>query len=290
VNPRIYVSTGAFPSRSLAEIIELAQAAGISNLELSSGIEPETDLGQVINSLPGGMQFLMHNYFPPEETGLVINLASGNAEIREKSIEFCENSIEWCRRLGIPSYSVHAGFCIDPTVQQLGNDQASLPRIGKDAALRYFYDSLLILQTFAEDRGILFCVENNVIEPRNLIDEQNLNDLLTSPEDFQDLMAQPGLEELAFLIDLGHLKVAANAEGFSLDDFVDLVAPRTRIIHLSDNDASFDRHDPIQPDAWCLQVLDRFRDASWVLETRNQLMDEIITAITRLENDFSEII
>ncbi len=269
IDDRLYVSTTAFERRGLEEIVAAAKHWGLKGLELSGKVAAPGGLAKNLTDLTSGLRILVHNYFPPEDGGLVINLASIDPGIRRRSIQFCRRAIDWCRRLKSPCYSVHAGFCVDPAPHQLGQDQTALPRIDREAAKELFYSSLQELAAHAAAKGITLCVENNVIEARNLIRGRNLTDLLTGPADCADFLSREELSQVDFLIDFGHLKVSARSESFSADEFLALVAPRTRIIHLSDNDGRADQHRPFDQKAWFIERLPRFRKALAVLEAQS---------------------
>ena len=97
---------------------------------------------------------MLHNYFPPEKTGLVINLASNNKIIRKKSIEFIKNNIDLSLKLNSPIYSFHSGFCIDPIKKDLGQIQNKYKFIDKKIAIKNFHDSLFELLQYSKSKDI----------------------------------------------------------------------------------------------------------------------------------------
>lgn len=287
MNRRIYVSTRVFQSRRLDEILEQAKRYGIKNLELSSGIQITPHLEDLLDNLPPDMSFLVHNYFPPENTGLVINLASGNTDIRKQSIEFCKKAIDLCVEVKSVYYTVHSGFCVDPVESQLGQDQTGLARIDRHQAIEYFYESLEEILSYAGAQRIIFCIENNVIESQNLIDGKNQTDLMTSIDDFRHLMNQPRLNPIKFLIDLGHLNIAALSEGFDKEEFLDLVKPRTTIFHISDNNGLLDQHLSPHFDSWFMSRLCNFDHTLFALEAYGIPVEQIRENVQMLERAIS---
>lgn len=265
----IYVSTGAFKEKTLAGILNLARENGFKNIELSSGVMLHDGLDEEVLRLPEEFAFLVHNYFPPESTGLVINLASGDDGIRCASIDFVKHSIDICGFVDSYYYSVHSGFCVDPKPENLGNEQSHLLRIPVEKAKLNFISSLQELLEHAKSRGVKLCIENNNIEKRNLIDGKNISDLMTGPKDFEEFMNIRELEEIGFLIDLGHLKVSAHTEGFMVEKFVEVTRDRIAMLHVSDNNGITDQHKPLSPDYWGFSILKQFRDIPFILEAYN---------------------
>jgi sugar phosphate isomerase/epimerase len=248
---KVYASTGAFRSGDLRAIWREAQAAGIDGLELSSGVAVDQDIEAALRDRPRTIDYLVHNYFPPVASRLVINLGSRDEGIRDESIAYCKRAIDLARQVAAPFYSVHSAFCVDPTADELGGaGQIFLDRAERNVARDRFYAALEELANHADRAGVVLCIENNPCESRNLIDGENLLDLMTSPADFEDFNRRPALSRIGFLIDVGHVKVSARAEGFAPADFFDAVRERTLMLHLSDNDGLIDQNRGFGADAW----------------------------------------
>lgn len=248
---RVYASTGAFKSGDLRVIWREAEAAGIDGLELSSGVASGQDIEAALRDRPKSIDYLVHNYFPPEPSRLVINLGSRDDGIRAASIAYCKRAIDLARHIAAPFYSVHSAFCVDPKADELGGaEQILLDRVEKNVAKDSFYAALAEVAHHADRAGVVLCIENNPCESRNLIDGENLLDLMTSPADFEDFARQPALSRIGFLIDVGHVKVSARAEGFAPADFFDVVRERTLMLHLSDNDGLIDQNRGFSAGSW----------------------------------------
>ena len=275
MNDKIFISSNAFETKNFIEILDICLKEKFYNIELSSGINYSSDINNIINNLPPSMIFLIHNYFPPEKNSLVLNLASDSNDIRTKSIAFCKKSIDLCVKIKSPIYSVHSGFCNDPEPEQLGNLQTMLSCFDKEKAIKNFYESLEELEKYASANDIILCIENNVIEKRNMPSGKNCTDLMTSFDDFHSFMKEKHLDNIKFLIDLGHLNVSAKTENFDKDEFLDLVASRTSIIHISDNNEELDQHKPFNTNSWCFKSISKFKDAYKVIEISNQSIKNI---------------
>jgi sugar phosphate isomerase/epimerase len=211
----------------------------------------DQDIEAALRDRPGSIDCLVHNYFPPVASRLVINLGSGDDGIRAESLAYCKRAIDLAQQVASPFYSVHSAFCVDPNADQLGGaEQIFLDRVEKSVARDRFYAALEELADHADRAGVILCIENNPCESRNLIQGENLLDLMTSPADFEDFARQGALSRIGFLIDVGHVKVSARAEGFAPADLFDVVRERTLMLHLSDNDGLVDQNRGFSADSW----------------------------------------
>jgi sugar phosphate isomerase/epimerase len=90
--------------------------------------------------------------------------------------------------------------------------------------------------------------------------------LCATAEDFLRTFVDVGSQSLGLLVDVGHLKVTANALGFSRHEFLDTVGGHVVAFHLSDNDGMDDQNLPFGDDAWFLPRLNEFPKATMILE------------------------
>lgn len=249
---RIFVSTVCLPGMQHIESrLSIYRDYGLSSIELGAGVFLEDD--STLSRLPQmDSKFLIHNYFPPPLESFVLNLASVDAGILRRSIEFVCHAIELCARLGIPFYSVHAGFITDPT--GLGPNSFIFPMPdspdqGKKALDR-FISSIEICVTHARRFGIQVLVENNVCSP-----ESRGKLLLQTADEFMSVFRVLSSPYLGLLLDTGHLKVSARTFGFDKVAFVNDLASFVRALHIHDNDGTTDTHLPIQAGSWVLDIL-----------------------------------
>lgn len=246
----IFASTGAFRSRHLATILQEAPATGVDGIELSTGLDTSQDMFSLVRCAPRSMRYLVHNYFPPEETGLVINLGSVNDEIRHQSLLFCKRGIDFAAKVGAGMYSVHSAFCVDPHPSFLGRPQLHLRRADPDLVKQLFFTSLDELSWYARRRNVTLCIENNVCEVSNMVDECNVLDLMTHPREIEEFVSEKCFERIQLLIDVGHVKVSAQAEKFEPGELIEIACPRIAALHLSDNDGVTDENKPYGSNAW----------------------------------------
>lgn len=107
----IFVSTTYFGDGSqVTDALENLERIKIRNIELGSNHAPflKTKL-----SLSEDKNYIVHNYFPPNEKSFILNIASRSSRIREKSINFIKHSIIWCWKNHIDYYTIHPGFAAE---------------------------------------------------------------------------------------------------------------------------------------------------------------------------------
>ena len=249
----VFVSTGCVRGvEPLPARLCLLREFGLRNIELGSGVSAEP--AEIAALTQDGCSYLVHNYFPPPRDPFVLNLASGNTNVRRRSVSHVLAALKLALRLKAPFYSVHAGFVTDPC----GFDGTSFVFPAPDspmetaAAMERFGTALSEILQHAERLGLQLLVENNVFTP-GLRD----NLLLAAAEDFLGLLRRLSSPNLGMLLDLGHLGVTARTFGFSATSYASAVAPYVRAMHVHDNDGTADTHQPIQAGSWVLDVLRR---------------------------------
>ena len=115
----VYASIGGFNNQLALKVIGEFLKYGIVNIELSGG-QYHTDNLAKLKKLKSKVSFQVHNYFPPPEIPFVFNLASLDYVTLKRSIEHAHTAVEWAIELDNPTYSFHAGFLIDPNINELG--------------------------------------------------------------------------------------------------------------------------------------------------------------------------
>ena len=112
--PQIYVSTGAFKTKNLSQILVICIRNEIHNLELSSGTDFAEGILEAVRYYHiKPLNYLVHNYFPPHKEPFVLNLASTSKIDSKRSLDHCRAAIDLATELGAPFYSVHAGAAMN---------------------------------------------------------------------------------------------------------------------------------------------------------------------------------
>lgn len=262
------------------DILDTYANSGIKNVELGSYCSSPIDL-----DLLGSYDFdyLVHNYFPPSEEPIILNLASPSKAILMKSIEHVKKAIKLCVKLGSPLYSVHPGYRQDPDIHFKFDHKK--PIIPYNNSFKTFTQSINSVNNFAIDNGVKFAVENNIINTQEFGDITKFC-LLYRLEEFKTLFNEIPSSNLGLLLDLGHLNV--NSFWLNLDkyDFVDKIKDKVFAIHIHDNDRKQDLHTNINKNSWFLETIKQkfFKDIPLTIESRNLDIDEIIHAKKLIES------
>jgi sugar phosphate isomerase/epimerase len=249
-----YVSSGAFPSRRLGEILGLADAWGLTHVELSSDVAYDADNARLARSADPRFRLILHNYFPAPQQPFVLNLAAADPEILERSRAHCRAALELSAELEAPIFAAHAGFMVQPDPQELGRPLAATAAWPREDAYRNFVDNVGELAAFGRRLGVRFLVENNVVSPFNARDGKNPFLLLVEPAEMLRCAADVG-GDFGLLMDVGHLKVSAKTLGFDAAAALHDVAALVAAWHLSDNDGTTDDNRAFDDSAWFLPYL-----------------------------------
>ena len=253
----VFLSSGAFRTRSLPEVVSQAQVLGIRHLELSSGVEHFPQLDAYVPVLKSsGIQLLVHNYFPAPAEPFVLNLGALDAQTLEASREHVRNCIDLSSKLGASYYSVHSAFVLRMNAEHLGKPQAQADlssRSGlpdRNLVRKVFIESLKLLCAEAAHHGLDLLVENNVVSPKYLRTRQEDPFLMTNADEIEDVLQEVGAPNIGLLMDVAHARVSSAALGFDLATFVRRLRPYIRALHLSDNDGQEDQNLPMSENSW----------------------------------------
>lgn len=266
------------------DVIKLMVACGITRIEIGSIHAYEPDVAQKLAGVPA--EFLVHNYFPPPES-FVVNLASLDDRIRDRSLRHALDGLAFCAAIGALIYTVHPGFLSDPAgpsaslsrnydfrfeAAPTGNGQAK-------EAFRRFLEAVRALGTRADDLGVQLAVETqgSMSNPHQL--------LLQTPEEFEEFLAETADLLVGINLNLAHLRLASGAFGFDLGPVLKRLAPRAIAVEVSHHDGTVDEHRPLVDGAWYWSILE---DPAWlhvpvILECRDTPIEAIAQGMRKLE-------
>lgn len=269
----LWLSSGAFKTRNMCNLLEQALAHGIKGIELSSGMDHTPDMLRLIRQAQAreDLRFLVHNYFPPPKTPFVLNIASLDPQGLALTRTFGEEALRLAHGLGAPFYSIHAGFAARLRPEHLGRPgrlaseltPADIDRVG---AYDVMVETTRHLADCAASLGLDLLIENNVISPA-FLERLPVNPLLlTEGREIKQFFDDVERPNVGLLLDVAHTRVSATAQGFSPQRFVEQVSDKVRCLHLSDNDGRHDSNQPISENAWFLPMLKDFRHCEIVIE------------------------
>ena len=282
-NFMIYVSTACVRNNSIKDsVIELAQQ-GYKNIELTGGTKYydgyERDLLELKES--HNLNYLVHNYFPPPNEHFILNIASLNDDLYEKSIEHCIRAVNLCKLLGSKKFAIHAGFLIDFTPEEAGK-KISLRKVNdRSEAIGRFSKAWEIISDAAGDDVSLY-IENNVYSQTNYKTYEGNNPFLLT--DYEGYLELSRSLKFSVLLDLAHLKVSCHTLNLDFVSQSRLLMQETDYFHLSGNDGLHDQNHGISQDMEVMQFLEHcdLTGKTFTLEVYNGL-DNIRSSFEKIE-------
>ena len=236
----IYVSSSCSKQKKIgAAILELAEH-DFQNIELSGGTEYYENYEKDIFDLKEkyNLNYLVHNYFPPPKEDFVLNLASLDDAIYEKSLAQLRKAIRLASLLGVDKFGFHAGFYVDISVAEIGKAISACNLWDIKEAYERFCNGFNIIKNEAKEIEIY--IENNVYSKTNFNVYGLPNPfMLTSPAEYKELQQHI---DFKLLLDVAHLYVSSRTLGFDFDSHLDQMIMETDYIHLSDNDGYHDQN------------------------------------------------
>ncbi len=255
----VLVSTGGLRNITCLEAAKLLFSQEIFSVELSGGRYSSTfnkDLEE-INLLAN--QLTLHNYCPAPRIPFVINLASSDKDILEKSVLHVSNSLRLSGLNNLSYFAVHMGFLIDPKPSQLGNTLKKEKLNSRAKSLDIFFDSIHRLSEVAKKNKVKLLIENNVITKKN-ISQFGSNPLLGTNFDDIDEIMQNVPKSIGLLLDVAHLNVSCKTLDLNRIKEIKSLAKYTEGYHISDNDGLTDSNSPITNRSWFLPFIEKSID------------------------------
>lgn len=275
------VSTVAFGKVGKEKLVALADKHGWA-VEFSSGFPPDPEMIPFYKSL-SSIRY-PHNYFPAPADPFVMNLASGDDTIRNRTINHCLQGLELAKIGGAPFFSAHAGFCIDPNPEQLGRPLDIDQDFDRSEHLDIFLESVNIVLQKADELEIGFLIENNVLAPFNHRADRPVALFCVEGEEMVSLIEQVNHPRLGILLDTAHLKVSAHTLNFDKKVAAELVSPIVKVVHHSDNDGLADTNQALPDDYWAADLGEIFKGRLHVLEVKNLSEKQIEQQLHFLQN------
>lgn len=263
----LYVSSACIKTAKICDAVETLAQEGIRYIELSGGTGYYEGYMQDLLRLQKeyGLQYSSHGYFPPPRKDIVVNLAACNDEIYESSIRFYKESIERLQILGCTVLSVHSGFYVEVSAEEIGKRISLTTEYNREEADRRFADAVKELNSTAEKAGMRFFMENNVLSQENFQSFGNRNMfMMTGSRDIEEKMRQTGIP---LLLDIGHLKVSCHTLKLNLDKELDLLLPQAGWLHLHDNNGIKDQHDRLASGSGIFEKVHEFVRSSGISAT-----------------------
>jgi sugar phosphate isomerase/epimerase len=280
----IYISSSCLKNDKINQSVEQLAIEGYKNIELSGGtnlyegyIDDLLKLKEKYN-----LRYLLHNYFPPPREAFMLNIASLDNELFEKSIKHCLKAIEVCKILGSNKYGVHAGFLIDFSPSEAGK-KISLKRVNnRSSAIERLGQAWKEIKEEAGDKVDLY-IENNVFSKINHDTYKGNNPfLLTDYNSYLEILNKVNFK---ILLDLAHLKVSCNTLNLDFVTQSNQLIQDTDYLHVSGNDGLSDQNHGINEDENILNFLKNksLSDKTLTIEVYSGL-DSIRSSYEKIKN------
>lgn len=275
----VFVSTTFMPlESSIIEAVSMLKKYNIFNIELGSIHRPQDNLIMELNKL--GCNYMTHNFFPPEEERLILNIASKNEDVINKSLDFIKNAIDFAIGIGAQIYTIHPGFLAEPTDESRSSDNFDfnfLPADPQTLSMEYdkcygiFLGSLKRISQYIENKPIKIAIESEgSVSKKEFM-------FFSKPHDFSRLLDEDLSEKIGINLNLAHLNLAANAWGFDKAETIELLRPKIMAVEVSHNNGMEDDHCALNPGSWYMDILkdEYFKTIPVVFEGRNLAVDEV---------------
>ena len=285
----VFVSTTfATDGSSVYETVKVLAERNILNIELGSTHKYENDLHSKLIGIGGN--YITHNFFPPINERLVLNIASTDERIRHKSLQFMRHAIDFAERIGAGIYTIHPGFLIDPTGESrtLKNydfdfSSISSPITSSDykKCFKIFINSLNEISSYVENKHIIIAVETQgSVSKKDFV-------IFSKPEDFSTFLSENQNPKIGINLNLAHLHLASNAWRFDMHELVETLKSRIVAVEVSHNNGVEDEHQALRPNTSYMSLLrdNFFKHVPVIFEGRNLSIDEVVLSYDLLRNN-----
>ncbi len=236
----IYISSACSKQKFINHaIIELVEN-GFKNIELTGGTQYYSNYEKDLLKLKAkyGLNFLVHNYFPPSEKPFILNLASLDKTIYENSLKHLKKALDLTRLFGGNKFGFHAGFFVDRPVEELGKKFGRSDLYDRGKALQNFINGFHFLKD--EFKDISLYIENNCYSASNYkVYGTKTPFMLLNFKEYRDLRKKI---DFKLLLDVGHLLVSASTSGADYKKEFQNMFEVSDYIHISGNDFMHDEN------------------------------------------------
>lgn len=255
----IYISSSLSTQHKIKDAILELIGLGFSNIELSGGTRYYEGINEDVLGLKKKykLNLRVHNYFPPEPDNFVLNIASCDKIIRDKTFEFIENVISLNKTLGNDLCTVHPGLNKSLLMVKDGvliEKEQNCKYKYRDNTKEDFYRGIKALSEKFSAHKMKVAIEN--FFPLS----ESFYSFLDKREDiigFLDFCRD--IPNVGFLLDLAHLNVAADYFGFdkfqAAETIFDNYPDKIFEVHLSENKGDVDSHYLSALDSWQIKLL-----------------------------------
>jgi sugar phosphate isomerase/epimerase len=286
---RIFVSTTFSADNSkISDILQQFKENGIFNVELGSNHSFEENFERIVRK--HAFQYLVHNYFPIPKDSFIINIASLNDQIWQRSIDHIFRAIDFCECIDAGLYTFHPGFLSDPQGSNIDSsnydfqfNDDSLRIDNRSQAFGRLASAITEIIGYSKKKSvqIAFETEGSISKKGHLLMQQ--------PGEYKNFFKLFSPDEIGINLNLGHLNLASKAFGFSKDEFVNLISDYVVAFEMSHNNGVNDDHLPLVDNEWYWGLISapKFKKAYKILEFRESTIKQICESIELCNRNLS---
>ena len=238
----LYITSYCSPNRSISGAVKDLFALGFRNIELTGGTDyvhySEDELMKLRERYK--LNFLIHNYFPPQKNESVLNLSSRDPHIRKQNFKFVKQAVSLARKMGQDMYSIHAGFPYD--LSPIKDEDGVYKRSGSVCGQEGLYENIKRISESVLPSGFRLAVENSLYLAGGMF-----SPLSMPHEMLAFLSAFEKFDNVGLLIDFGHLNIASHYLNFQKEKFLEelltIYSHKIFEIHISRNNSHTDSHE-----------------------------------------------
>jgi len=276
-NKEIYTSTTFLPNgNKISKAISQLINNKIYNIELGSNHIYEKNYNYLLNK---NCNFLIHNYFPVPKKSFVINIASLDKKIRNKSLLQIKKSILFCKKSKAKLFTFHPGFLSDPDGEGSGLNKKYDFRWKKintsknyEKAWIYMIQSIKKIIKIAKKNKIRIAIETEgSFKAYNHL-------LMQKPSEFKKFKKIFKKKDIGINLNIGHLNLASKKFKFNKFEFVKNISEYIVAFECSHNFGRNDDHLPLKKRSWYWKILKdkKYKNCYKILEFRNTKVNNII--------------
>ena len=289
-----YLSSSCFKNSSVEQAIENCILLNVKHIEMSAPhkYQNTNELSKIFKKyLEKGIEFNIHNYFPPQKKNFVLNIASDKDQVKESCKNLISSTLDLCKISNSKVYAIHAGYLSNASSIKNGMFEFENKGLSYEKAI---INSAKFLNEISEK----FSRTKTKLAVENLFPASSKKlSLFCNLVEIKELMERLP-DSIGLLLDLGHLNITSRIESFDkfkfLEQYIKLYGDRIFEIHMSENNGLKDEHLPVIEGSWQLEALKLIKDFKTkskneviiCLESRNAIKDELKKSIETINKTY----
>lgn len=224
------------------------------------------------------INYCVHNYFPIPKKNIVLNIASQNKKIRDKSLKHIKKAIKFSKKINAHLYTFHPGFLTDPDGSNISNKNYDFLWNKKKLLLSNYNKSWKLMVKSIKEI-IKYSKKQKVkiaIESEGSVNSKN-HLLMQRPIEYIRFYKIFNKKDVGINLNIGHLNLASIAFKFDKKKFIKNISRNIVAMELSHNNGKNDDHLPIKSNTWYWKIINdqKFKNIPKILEFRNTHISKV---------------